>query len=238
MIIYYLTALSAMGVNLPVTNNENVLTSHMKPSIIIQNFVPVKPKSGVNGSGVTIPAKPLGDPGTWVTTNDYPTKELRELRQGTVGFRLIVNSEGNVASCVITVSSGTPGLDSQACQLISLRAKFSPAKNAQGKAVFGSFSSRVRWQIPQSSAYPGGNFPTPKSSTYMMEFTINADGSVSDCKVDKDLMASNNRPMMTPCDAKITFTPHKNAAGKNIAVRVVQTQIIKVTELDSKAPVE
>ncbi len=98
--------------------------------------------------GPTSPAKPKGNPGGWVTNDDYPTRAMREERQGTTGFRLTVSPDGRPTSCDITSSSGSPDLDSTACSLLMRRAKFSPALE-DGKPVSGSWSSRFRWVIPE-----------------------------------------------------------------------------------------
>ena len=42
------------------------------------------------------PASPKGNPGNWATTNDYPTRALREEREGTTGFRVSVGADGQI----------------------------------------------------------------------------------------------------------------------------------------------
>ena len=94
-------------------------------------------------------AVPKGNPGNWATTNDYPTRALREEREGTTGFRVTVTPEGRVGSCEITSSSGSPDLDEAACSNITRRARFTPAADGEGNPTTGSYSSRVRWVIPK-----------------------------------------------------------------------------------------
>ena len=53
-------------------------------------------------------ATPKGNPANWATTNDYPTRALREEREGTTGFRVAVGPDGRVTSCNVTSSSGSP----------------------------------------------------------------------------------------------------------------------------------
>jgi periplasmic protein TonB len=95
----------------------------------------------------TVAGKPKGNPGGWVTNDDYPTRAMREERQGTTGFRLTYDANGRPTSCDITSSSGSPDLDSTACSLLMRRAKFTPGME-DGKPVGGSWSSRFRWVIP------------------------------------------------------------------------------------------
>src|SRR6185369_12526666 len=56
-------------------------------------------------------AAPKGNPGNWATANDYPSRALREEREGTTGFRVTVGPDGRVTDCQITSSSGSPDLD-------------------------------------------------------------------------------------------------------------------------------
>ena len=94
-------------------------------------------------------AVPKGNPGNWATTNDYPTRALREEREGTTGFRVSVTADGRVGSCDITSSSGSPDLDEATCSNVTRRARFTPATNGEGQPTTGSYSSRVRWVIPK-----------------------------------------------------------------------------------------
>jgi len=94
-------------------------------------------------------AKPKGNPGNWATTNDYPSRALREEREGTSGFRLTVGPDGRVVDCQITRSSGSPDLDEATCSNVRRRARFEPAKDGEVKPTTGSYSSSVRWVIPK-----------------------------------------------------------------------------------------
>ena len=93
-------------------------------------------------------AKPRGNPGNWVTSDDYPSRALREERSGVTGFRLNIDANGRVSNCTITKSSGHSDLDSEACRLLSRRARFRPAVGADGQKMTDSFSSRIVWRIP------------------------------------------------------------------------------------------
>jgi TonB family protein len=236
MIVYYLAALTAMGDGASTIQNSSENITAKLLSVSGENFVPVnQPQTPALSKGEQR-AKPIGNPGEWVTTNDYPAQALREERQGTVAFTLQVDAKGAVTNCTVTSSSGTPALDQETCRLIMLRAKFQPAKNKQGRAIAGKFSSRVRWQIPQSPASPFANIPIPKNNKTTLTFRINTDGSVSDCKYVTD--APSNKPPRTPCDDKATFIPYKNAAGEAVAVSLVQAIVTQVSELPVKAPVK
>ena len=94
-------------------------------------------------------AQPKGRPGDWVTTNDYPSRALREEREGTTGFRLTVGPDGRVTNCEVTSSSGSPDLDSATCDNLRRRARFTPGTDGEGNPTTSTYSSRTRWVIPK-----------------------------------------------------------------------------------------
>ena len=95
------------------------------------------------------PATPKNDPTKWVTTDDYPARDLREGNEGTSVFRVTVGANGRVSACQIVTSSRHPGLDAATCKAVSARARFNPATDEHGDAVVGTYSNSVRWQIPR-----------------------------------------------------------------------------------------
>jgi periplasmic protein TonB len=95
------------------------------------------------------PVPPKARNGNWVTDNDYRTAWINRAWEGTAAFRLTIGTDGRVKDCTITQSTGHDALDDATCTLVTRRAKFDPAKNDQGQTVSGSFSSAVRWQIPE-----------------------------------------------------------------------------------------
>lgn len=99
-------------------------------------------------AGPTKGAVPKGNPGSWATTNDYPSRALREEREGTTGFRVTVGPDGRVTDCQITSSSGHPDLDQATCANVQRRARFTPAVE-NGQPTTGTYSNRVRWVIPK-----------------------------------------------------------------------------------------
>jgi periplasmic protein TonB len=92
---------------------------------------------------------PKGNPGNWANTNDYPSRALQQEREGTTGFRVTVGPNGRVTECSITSSSGHPDLDQATCSNVQRRARFDPALDGSGNPTTGSYSNRVRWQIPK-----------------------------------------------------------------------------------------
>ncbi|WP_374591673.1 energy transducer TonB [Novosphingobium sp.] len=95
-----------------------------------------------------VPPRALGNPGYWVTTNDYPVQALSAGKGGNVVFLLDVDAKGKPTSCSVTRSSGVPQLDERTCRLVMHRARFDAARNAEGQPIVGHYVSRVRWIIP------------------------------------------------------------------------------------------
>ena len=91
------------------------------------------------------PATPRNDPGSWATPNDYPSRALREEREGTTSFRVTIADDGSVASCTVTGSSGHADLDEATCKFVQRRARFRKPTDGYG----ASYSNRVRWVIPK-----------------------------------------------------------------------------------------
>ena len=160
-------------------------------------------------------AQPLGNPGEWVTTPDYPQEALRDDLQGVVAFVLTIDTLGRVERCTVTQSSGADILDNAACNLITLRARFAPARDRRGRPMVGSYSSRVRWILPQ-------NYPQPVPAELEHVFIVEVDGSLSGC----EMIRSNGVPpeklaaAKTPCEQHITTTPFLNEAGVPVRRRV------------------
>jgi periplasmic protein TonB len=92
---------------------------------------------------------PRGNVGSWVTSDDYPSRDLQQEHQGSVSVRLTVGPTGRVSDCSVTSSSGFPGLDSATCSKIKSRAKFDPALDGDGNPTSGSYSKSVRWVVPK-----------------------------------------------------------------------------------------
>lgn len=93
-------------------------------------------------------ARPRGNPGGWVTEQDYPTRALREGREGVTRFTLAIGADGRVTRCDIVGSSGHHDLDAQACARLASRARFDPARDGNGEKTAGSYSNSIRWVIP------------------------------------------------------------------------------------------
>ena len=92
------------------------------------------------------------------TAGDYPEEALQHGEQGTAFVRLLIDTNGKVDTCSVLESTGYPDLDRHTCWLIQTRAKFVPAKDENGRPVFGLFRVPVTWALghaPQVTVNPG-----------------------------------------------------------------------------------
>jgi periplasmic protein TonB len=80
--------------------------------------------------------------------DDYPQSAIRNEEQGTTAVRLSIGTDGRVADCSITSSSGSTALDNATCSIIRRRARYTPAKDQSGNPIAGSDSARIRWVLP------------------------------------------------------------------------------------------
>lgn len=118
----------------PLGGDDRSMLSDIPPQPIKPSFPPIA-------------ARPLGDPGAWITPDDYPSRALREGWSGVTRLHLVIGSDGKVSACSVIASSGHPALDAVACNKVSQRAQFSPARDGAGALHEGTFDSSIRWQI-------------------------------------------------------------------------------------------
>ncbi len=169
-------------------------------------------------------------------TSDYPLRALRENRGGVVGFLLKVDPKGQVSSCVVTSSSGSPDLDAATCSLVTLRASFKPATDPKGKKAIGSYAGRVRWVIPENTrpnpfVDVDGRFVVAEIT---FRFFIEPDGSTSDCVLITNNTAETLERPEGPCAATKPYKPYLDAKGKPVRKRASLT--VTSTVDDSPQP--
>ena len=94
-------------------------------------------------------ARPKGNIASWVSTNAYPSSDLRGEHEGSVRYRLSIDAAGKVNACTVVATSGFAGLDQAACAELLRHAKFDAATDATGARAPGSFTGTVTWRLPQ-----------------------------------------------------------------------------------------
>jgi TonB family protein len=89
-------------------------------------------------------AVPTGNPGNWITTDDYPAAPMEEGVEGTTEIALDVLPDGKPKGCKVVTSSGNADLDEASCRLLVARARFQPSKIGEPQ----SFTTRIKWDLP------------------------------------------------------------------------------------------
>lgn len=77
----------------------------------------------------------------------YPSRAIRELKQGTVEVELTVGATGRATNCRIVRSSGHAILDDAACQDAQRYARYSPATDANANPVVAKDVVSIRYQL-------------------------------------------------------------------------------------------
>ena len=108
-------------------------------------------------SSQPVPVAPLV---TLVAPDDYPVEAIKLKQQGKVRFRLDVGSDGQVIGCSILATSRSKSLDETSCQIMTSRARFTPARDAAGKPTAGTYESAISWILSEDEAVPRLNAAT------------------------------------------------------------------------------
>ena len=88
-------------------------------------------------------ASSLKNAASIITPADYPRGVVAS---GTTRFEMVVAADGRPQSCTVTVSSGKEALDKATCNAFMRRARFTPAKGANGLASAGRYRGNVTWK--------------------------------------------------------------------------------------------
>ena len=138
----------------PLGTSQNTIV----PEEVVDRSTVVAPIPAPSGAPVpdTLPATlftprravPVNDSNRWITTDDYPSRPLRDEIEGTGAYRLIVGTNGRVSACDVTRSTGNGQLDAATCRFITQRARFEAATDQTGAKVMGNYTGTVRWEIP------------------------------------------------------------------------------------------
>jgi protein TonB len=83
-----------------------------------------------------------------ITSDDYPPSALDNNEQGSVQVTLTIGPSGRVTGC--SPSGGASStLRSATCRLLTSRARFSPAQDANGNPTTSSYSQTIVWRIAE-----------------------------------------------------------------------------------------
>ena len=129
------------------------------------------------------PPRPASNPGTWIHPEDYPSWAAAYDVGGTVTVLVDVDAEGAVVNCAVREGSGIADLDRLACEKITERARFVPARDAEGNRAPNQWQNQVVWVAPEAQDVAFENVPEPGELTVNM--VIERDGTVSKCAVER-----------------------------------------------------
>lgn len=87
-------------------------------------------------------------PAQWILSDDYPMEAIRNEWQGTSAIEWTIDRRGRAVDCRVTVSSGHAVLDRAACNAITSRARYRPARNESGHRIEVREHRRVVWRLP------------------------------------------------------------------------------------------
>lgn len=148
---------------------------------------------------VPVAAKPLGSPGDWIGSGDYPATALRLDMTGATVFRLAVDATGKPRRCDIVESSGFDVLDTATCQRLMANARFTPSRDRAGRPTEGTYSNRVRWVMPL-----GGRLPVSERFASML-LSIDQTGNVTSCRFVVHIPAEAAASDENPCKQTLRF---------------------------------
>ena len=78
---------------------------------------------------------------------NYPPRAVRDEVEGRVGVRVSIGTNGRVASCSVTSSSGSSILDEAACEGMERYARFNPALDDDGNPTSDSYSTTIVYDL-------------------------------------------------------------------------------------------
>lgn len=101
-----------------------------------------------------LPREPAGararaDLVSYVRPTDYPAEAQIAGQSGLVEFEIDISPEGRVVNCRVMRSSAGDMLNLRTCHIMLIRARFEPARDAQGRAVPDTVRSSINWIIPE-----------------------------------------------------------------------------------------
>lgn len=91
------------------------------------------------------PLKPLSNPVMWFRTNDFPMNAAMQGHNGLVQVRMDVDTEGKMVGCHVLRRTNPDEFADITCEVLSKRARFSPALDAGGKPVKSFYMFKLHW---------------------------------------------------------------------------------------------
>jgi len=138
-----------------------------QPPIAISNSPPPPQVIGVSPPlavpATVLPAAPPaietastgGDVRMLFSADDYPAEALKVHQEGTVQAELTIGADGRIKACRVIRSSNSAVLDTATCNILRRRARFTPARDANGNPTEDTLvTPPISWRISDEPAAP------------------------------------------------------------------------------------
>jgi TonB family protein len=165
---------------------------------------------------------------------DIPRRALFE-PHGDVGYRLVIGANGRVERCDIIAPSGSSTLDEATCRLLQRRARYEPARDADGRAVPDSLVSRASWALPPgvilANYVTAGDYPLEalrrrEQGRVEFELAMTPAGRAGDCRILRSSgSAVLDRQTCAIMRVRAHLPPARDAEGRPAAA-VVRSAIV------------
>ena len=191
----------------------------------------------------------------WFRDDDVPMYLMvQENGVWLVPFRLNVAPDGTLKGCDVEISSGERRLDQLTCRLLMKRARFRPARSADGAAAYGVYRNYAKWAVSTSPAAPPKvNYPDldltvqalpsgVKSPAFVrVMFEVDANGRASSCTAEPapSLDPISNDPALVPTACEQLMASYKPIAAKDsagAAIPSVQDALVRFAIANGDAP--
>lgn len=104
----------------------------------------------VLAGAAVVPAMPL-EARTWFTSKEHPRTALMVAGRGHLPYRIVVAPDGTAIRCE---TPGTTELERKVCEIVMKRARFTPARDVQGRPVFGVHDAVASFLMPGRNTRP------------------------------------------------------------------------------------
>jgi TonB family protein len=117
-----------------------------RPPAVSTGSAPAVPGAPIGGA----PAQPIGSQEDWVRAGDYPDSAFPRPGTYKVAVNLVIGSEGKVILCT-KADDTLARLADPTCAALRQRARFTPARDAKGKATPSLLLWRITWTVPAAA---------------------------------------------------------------------------------------
>lgn len=106
---------------------------------------PTVTRSDVRTVAATPSSRPISIPAQWIGGGPTDFDNRRGRYRGSVVVQFTIESEGRASDCTVVRPSGNSQLDALTCQIVTERARFTPARDAQGRYVASQAHATYSW---------------------------------------------------------------------------------------------